>query len=224
MQNDYEPPVNKNSNHWQSEILEEFSSSLVEAMDLTHWREFDQFWEVLTWTGCLSNRELGSEVMSCAIRSPTHHGQSSTSLNVRGGPLHSCDQTLQLIHLSDSHTVCSLLYTATWMLSPLCGGWLGTARNSREQAEGGWRMEEGPKALFFWQHCLIWKLHKTVGLLYGDADGIVIKNRSTETLSWLNLSFTFSQKVTKYLKIKMCSNTETYWYSLVQHHVCMLFP
>lgn len=189
-------------------------------MDLTHWREFDQFWEALARSGCLQQQGIGlrSHVLchqkSCILWAEQHIPE----VEILSIPV---TEPLQLIHLNDSHTICSLLYTATW--NTFATTWRMAGDSNEQLGACRRRMEDGPKALFFWQRCLIWRLHKIVGSLYGDAGGIVIKNRSTETLFWLNLPSTFSHKVTKYLKIKTCSNTETYWNSLVQHCVCILF-
>lgn len=89
----------------------------------------------------------------------------------------------------------------------------------KEPEEGGGRKDN----FFFWQYHLISSAHKTVGSLHSDAGGIVIKNRSTETFVWLGLLFTFLPQAKKYLKFKICSNTNTHWNSLVQPCVNTLF-
>ena len=114
-------------------------------MDLTHWREFDQFWEALARSGCLQQQGIGlrSHVLCHQKSYILWAEQHIPEVEILSIPV---TEPLQLIHLNDSHTICSLLYTATWTLLPPRGGWLGTAMSSWEQAEGGWRMDQ---RLFF---------------------------------------------------------------------------
>lgn len=98
------------------------------------------------------------------------------------------------------HTFWSLHYTATWMFffffQHVEDAWWVSGSKEKEMEDRG-----RTKDYFFCQCCLIWNAHKTVGSLHSAAGGIVMKNRSTEPIVWLNLSFAFPQKITKYLKI-----------------------
>lgn len=119
-----------------------------------------------------------------------------------------------------SHTICTLRYAAALMFLPACGGCLGRGMSSWQWAEGASRRS---KDHFFLQfscqvHIKLWA-HCTLMLV-----ALILKIDLHRHLFGLIYILLFSHKLPEYLRIKICSNTDIHWNSLVQHCVYTLFP